>query len=106
MNVSFTRAKAKLVIFGSRKTLSKAPLLKEFCELMETRNWILRLPTGAQDAHVHAFQGMTPKRARVPNEPESAPSTPSRPAKKQKGISLDALARSRPLLKDLMNDIE
>ncbi|KIY67509.1 Dna2-domain-containing protein [Cylindrobasidium torrendii FP15055 ss-10] len=106
INVSFTRAKAKLIIFGSRKTLSQEALLNEFCELMETRNWILRLPPGALDAHVHAFQGMTPKRARVGDEPDSAPLTPSRPAKKQKGISLDALARSRPLLKDLMNDIE
>jgi DNA replication ATP-dependent helicase Dna2 len=41
MNVSFTRARAKLVIFGSRKTLQREPLLAQFFKLMEEQKWIL-----------------------------------------------------------------
>ncbi|KAL1745905.1 DNA replication factor Dna2-domain-containing protein [Schizophyllum fasciatum] len=51
MNVSFTRARAKLVIFGSRRTLQATPLLKEFFALMEGRRWILPLPVGAEEEH-------------------------------------------------------
>ncbi|KAF8908142.1 DNA replication factor Dna2-domain-containing protein [Gymnopilus junonius] len=43
MNVSFTRARSKLVIFGSRKTLQREPLLAQFFDLMQARGWILQL---------------------------------------------------------------
>ncbi|KAA1477837.1 Dna2-domain-containing protein [Dentipellis sp. KUC8613] len=52
LNVAFTRASRKLIVLGSRKTLAHAPMLEEFLQLMESRNWILQLPV---DAHlVHA----------------------------------------------------
>lgn len=52
MNVSFTRAKSKLVLFGSRKTLESTPLLEEFFKLMDLHRWILKLPPGADKMHV------------------------------------------------------
>ncbi|KAF9010450.1 Dna2-domain-containing protein [Hymenopellis radicata] len=55
MNVSFTRARSKLIIFGSRKTLQGTPLLKEFFVLMESKDWILQLPAGAHASHASAF---------------------------------------------------
>ncbi|PPQ80398.1 hypothetical protein CVT26_008303, partial [Gymnopilus dilepis] len=58
MNVSFTRARSKLVIFGSRKTLQREPLLAQFFELMESRGWILRLRAGADRAHERVFGGV------------------------------------------------
>lgn len=57
MNVSFTRARSKLVIFGSRKTLQREPLLAHFFDLMESQGWILGLPAGADVAHASVFQG-------------------------------------------------
>ncbi|KAK2462805.1 hypothetical protein APHAL10511_005196 [Amanita phalloides] len=55
MNVSFTRARRKLVIFGSRSTLQGVQLLDDFFQLMEGNGWILQLPPGADDVHRHAF---------------------------------------------------
>lgn len=52
MNVSFTRARSKLIIFGSRKTLQATPLLKEFFGLMDEKGWVLNVPSKA-----HAFHG-------------------------------------------------
>ena len=49
MNVSFTRARSKLVIFGSRKTLSADPLLAQFFKHMAGRGWVYELP---KDAHL------------------------------------------------------
>jgi DNA replication ATP-dependent helicase Dna2 len=57
MNVSFTRARSKLVIFGSRKTLQREPLLAQFFDLMESQGWILALRAGADVAHVRVFEG-------------------------------------------------
>jgi DNA replication ATP-dependent helicase Dna2 len=51
MNVAFTRARSKLVIFGSRSTLARTPLLESFFQLMEGEGWILRLPGDAHEAH-------------------------------------------------------
>ena len=57
MNVSFTRARCKLVIFGSRKTLQREPLLAQFFDLMELQGWILALPAAADTAHARVFDG-------------------------------------------------
>jgi DNA replication ATP-dependent helicase Dna2 len=51
INVSFTRAKRKLVIFGSRKTLASDCLLAGFLRLMDSKNWIYALPKGADELH-------------------------------------------------------
>lgn len=51
MNVSFTRARSKLIIIGSRKTLKAAPLLSQFFTLMEGKGWILPLPVNANQMH-------------------------------------------------------
>ena len=55
MNVSFTRAQCKLVIFGSRSTLKQVQLLDGFFQLMQGNGWILQLPPGAEGAHRNAF---------------------------------------------------
>jgi len=55
MNVSFTRARSKLVIFGSRKTLQGETLLSQFFELMQEKGWILPLPAQAHTAHARVF---------------------------------------------------
>jgi DNA replication ATP-dependent helicase Dna2 len=56
MNVSFTRARSKLVLFGSRKTLQREPLLAQFFALMEEQGWIFQLPPGSESVHAKAFE--------------------------------------------------
>ncbi|KAF9431240.1 Tripartite DNA replication factor [Podila epigama] len=51
INVAFTRAKRKLVVFGSRQTLQGSPVFERFLILMEQQNWILRLAPDAQHHH-------------------------------------------------------
>lgn len=51
INVSFTRAKRKLVIFGSRNTLASDCLLAGFLRLMDSKSWIYALPKGADELH-------------------------------------------------------
>ena len=62
MNVSFTRARNKLVIFGSRKTLQREALLAQFFDLMESQGWILALPGGADVAHARVGCSIPAKR--------------------------------------------
>ncbi|KAL0566308.1 DNA replication endonuclease-helicase Dna2 [Marasmius crinis-equi] len=111
MNVSFTRARSKVIIIGSRKTLKGAELLREFFGLMEEQKWILQLPAGADVAHSEVFVQLPAspgvKRnagdcdgVRKENDLGGSP----RPHKKQKKADADALLRGRPILQDLVND--
>jgi DNA replication ATP-dependent helicase Dna2 len=63
INVSFTRAKKKLVIFGSATTMGSDKLLKSFLDLMEEKNWILRLKAGAEKSHSQLIESVTAERA-------------------------------------------
>ena len=59
INVSFTRAKKKLVIFGSATTMGSDKLLRSFLDLMEKKNWILRLKAGSEKSHLLPSVGGT-----------------------------------------------
>jgi DNA replication ATP-dependent helicase Dna2 len=51
INVALTRAQRKVVIVGSQKTLSAAPLLEDFFGLMREQGCIQKLPKGALEMH-------------------------------------------------------
>ncbi|PBK88865.1 Dna2-domain-containing protein [Armillaria gallica] len=109
MNVSFTRARSKLIIFGSRKTLQDVPLLKEFFALMEEQKWIMQLPPKADVSHARAFEATTPSKRVVEDtfshRKENASSIrPQKKMKVKKGVTEEGLLRSRPILRDLVND--
>lgn len=44
LNVAITRAKKKLVLLGSGKTLSTIPHLAGLLKLMSSRQWLISLP--------------------------------------------------------------
>ncbi|KAK4052776.1 DNA replication endonuclease-helicase Dna2 [Microbotryomycetes sp. JL201] len=44
INVCLTRAKSKIIIIGSRSTLTNLPLLAKFFQLVDERNWQTMLP--------------------------------------------------------------
>ncbi|KAI9438474.1 Dna2-domain-containing protein [Lactarius indigo] len=119
MNVAFTRARAKLVIFGSRTTLARTPLLESFFQLMEGEGWILQLPRGAHEIHVEALfppENAHAKRGRQDsvgdqNNPKSEEQLGKRnphDAGSNKRIRRSpdtGLLRGRPVLRDVFNDI-
>lgn len=82
INVSFTRAKAKLVVFGSAGTLTTDRLMTDFLRLMDSRGWLIRLPLGA-DMHG------TP----VPDEVEE---------KERRGVVSGRMLETRPLIAELL----
>lgn len=119
MNVSFTRAQSKLVIFGSRRTLQSAPLLSEFFTLMSGKGWILQLPPKADIMHAHTINPVMSlqqieerspgKRVAVKMEEckkdeGKENQAGGRPTKKVKRPRVeDGVLRGRPILKDLFN---
>ncbi|KDQ55464.1 hypothetical protein JAAARDRAFT_133813 [Jaapia argillacea MUCL 33604] len=109
MNVSFTRAKSKLIIFGSRSTLQATPLLSQFFQLMDGQGWILRLPANAHEMHAPVLRKTSMKRSveeldKVVVLKENVVGS-GRPMKKmKKGKAEEGLLKGRPILKDLVND--
>ncbi|KZT52355.1 hypothetical protein CALCODRAFT_441693 [Calocera cornea HHB12733] len=59
INVSFTRARKKLVIFGSGSTLGASPLLGTFMQLMREKGWVYALKEGAENVHREALGSAT-----------------------------------------------
>jgi hypothetical protein len=86
LNVTFTRARSKLVFFGSRKTLQHTKLLREFFELMERENWIYQLPQNANSAHT--IRPVKRKREDTDLDKENVPSLSVSPKKKRKTAKL------------------
>lgn len=108
MNVSFTRAKSKLIMFGSKKTLQSVPLLKEFFNLMEARDWILHLPPNAHQLHETVERRLSSKKRPAEDSPIDLFAMDLKAntltwKKGKKDISQGVL-KGRPILKDLIND--
>ncbi|PFH51603.1 hypothetical protein AMATHDRAFT_142035 [Amanita thiersii Skay4041] len=131
MNVSFTRARRKLVIFGSRSTLQGVPLLDDFFQLMDEKGWMLTLPRGADVIHRAAFGPPEPqfdaksrncnpaKRAACDGllfgdkenislwklEDEDRPRKKAKVVKGTMGMSTaTGILKGRPILQDLVNE--
>ncbi|KAI8970649.1 Dna2-domain-containing protein [Trametes punicea] len=113
-NVSFTRARSKLIIIGSRKTLQGAPLLREFFQLMDTRGWIMTLPRDAHRMHDFAPGGTPKKRAAGEMAQDTCRFSPGSPRVKENGqgdvkrikkagASEESILKGRPLLRDVVN---
>ena len=51
INVSITRARAKLIIFGSRSTLANLALLQQFFAIVDDKGWLYSLPAQARAAY-------------------------------------------------------
>ena len=132
LNVCFTRAKQKLVIFGSRSTLTATPLLSRFFELLEGKSWIYALPSdvkpvmgaldvGTTSSNRLSLAGHKPKLSHGADSQITAPapkrcSDPSRAENSDKRIKLvhtrstqsparkadHGLLKNRPVLRDVV----
>ena len=109
MNVAFTRARSKLIIIGSRKTLRKAPMLSEFFELMDSRGWIRTLPPNAH--LMHDFGGVTPKKRSATElgvDVFGFKDDPKDNVKRCKNAAAteEVILKGRPLLRDVVNGLK
>lgn len=110
MNVAFTRARSKLVIFGSRSTLARTSLLESFFQLIEGERWIFQLPRDAHEAHAGALSLPTGVHDCVTNlKPEKEgrkKDLEDRDSNKRRRFNPSVgLLRGRPVLRDVYNDI-
>jgi len=82
LNVAFSRAKRKLLVVGSRRTLQQSPMLASFLEMADQRGWCLQLPPRA-----HQLYPMPPLPAGEPAPPASPapPAPPAPPAQQGSG---------------------
>jgi DNA replication ATP-dependent helicase Dna2 len=55
VNVALTRARSKLVVFGSKRTLKNNDLLTKFMALVDGRRWSIDLPKAADELHAFAY---------------------------------------------------
>jgi DNA replication ATP-dependent helicase Dna2 len=101
VNVSFTRARSKLIILGSRKTMRAASLLTEFIELMESKNWVMTLPADADTFHQHIF-GNIKRPAAETDDPLAGED--GRSPKRVRHAGIDTILRGRHILLDLVNE--
>lgn len=112
MNVSFTRARSKLIVIGSRSTLKSASILADFFDLMEAQDWVLKLPPKADSLHTFSLgetlttPGKRP--AEDPHDPVGAIKenvADERPAKKARTPQKvdKAILKGRPILRDVFN---
>lgn len=77
VNVALTRARSKLVVLGSRRTLVNNELLTKFLGLVDRRGWAVDLPKGADVCHTFDFSSQStasllPQRTPSPAKDERA----------------------------------
>ncbi|CAG8593896.1 4276_t:CDS:10 [Paraglomus brasilianum] len=100
INVAFTRAQSKLVIFGSRSTLAITPIFSQFLTLMDKNNWIYVLPKDAHKMHVMARTTLSKGKQQLENLGGEGKS----PRKIVKGAGR-AILKDRKILRDVSNGL-
>ncbi|KAL3464748.1 AAA domain-containing protein [Aspergillus heterothallicus] len=126
VNVAFTRARTKLLVLGSKRTLHNGnELLGKYVKLVQQRGWVYDLPKNAVEDHifndipVSTYDRLTPspkkipvakKKPRKPLSPVQERLTPNgglqKPAKKGlKLLSGQKILGNRPVLQDVVNDL-
>ncbi|KAF9741024.1 DNA replication factor Dna2 [Paraphaeosphaeria minitans] len=90
VNVALTRARSKLIILGSEKTLSENDLLRDIVALCREKEWVLDITQDMIDGHTFN-EGLTQPTGKTPSKPRShfaamsKSPTPS-PTKKRKAL--------------------
>jgi DNA replication ATP-dependent helicase Dna2 len=96
INVAFTRAKSKLIVFGSRSTIRETKPLDEFVKLVEAKGWVYQVP------HEMAI-GESPRKVKAKEN-----IAPYRDVKRFGGktvkVSGSTVLKRRPVLRDIVNE--
>jgi DNA replication ATP-dependent helicase Dna2 len=100
MNVTFTRARTKLLVIGSRGTLHDGnELLRKYVDLMKTRDWVYNLPKNALEDHIFEdsedLSSSLPSQRFINSKTAGSVSPPS--SKKRKNTTATATTPRSPL---------
>ena len=100
VNVAFTRAKSKLIIFGSRSTIRDAKPLDEFVRLVENKGWVYCIP------HDAALEGKAEEVGgdRLPRKTAKENIAPSVHGKKFGKLNGETVLKGREVLRDIVNE--
>lgn len=109
INVAFTRAKTKLLVLGSKTTLSSNELLANFVGLMEKNNWVYDLPAKAQEGHIMpTFQTQTQTQGLLEGK-KGVRKTVDGPARTINGkktiVGRTDFFGNRPVLRNIVNEV-
>ncbi|KAJ3036787.1 Tripartite DNA replication factor [Rhizophlyctis rosea] len=110
INVAFTRARTKLVIFGSRTTLEGTTLFKEFLKIVDGNSWNLSLPPQAHLKHVipirDAPSGRSPRRGkRSPTNGGGLGGLDEGKEKERQVGALKALVKGKAVARNVLDEI-
>ncbi|KAK9460297.1 DNA replication factor Dna2-domain-containing protein [Lipomyces oligophaga] len=97
LNVTFTRARSKLVIFGSRKTLQGIPVMHRFFKLVEEKGWLYSAPAAAMRMHSH--------RSRSFNLNAESKEMNANRREKRAVVRADHLLNKRPIFQNIVNSL-
>ncbi|RLV89168.1 DNA replication ATP-dependent helicase/nuclease DNA2 [Spathaspora sp. JA1] len=89
LNVAFTRAKSKLIILGSRSTLSSMETTKTFIDFLDSKKWYYKLPSNADMVYTLQARASPRKQTR----------------QSQVSYCGDVILKSNPVLKNVIDDI-
>src|SRR5271170_700340 len=95
VNVAFTRAKSKLIIFGSRTTIRETKPLDEFVKLVEAKGWIYRVPRDA----VAEVGRTSPQKSPRKEKENIPPNGGDRKSGKVVKVSGETVLKRRPVLR-------
>ncbi|KAK5134417.1 hypothetical protein LTR08_006464 [Meristemomyces frigidus] len=87
VNVAITRARSKLIVLGSRRTLVNNELLGKFFNLVESRGWTLDLPKAADTCHTFDFSSQSASSLVAQSTPSPLKNIRPSPSKYAKIIS-------------------
>lgn len=95
VNVAFTRAKSKLIIFGSRSTIRETKPLDKFVKLVEAKGWVYHVPYGAVERNSPGKQVQAKKNIPPVREGNGG---------KILKVAGKAVLKGRPVLRDIVNE--
>jgi DNA replication ATP-dependent helicase Dna2 len=98
INVALTRARKKLIIVGSRSTLSRSKLLLQLWDLMEKNSWTVTITSEQLRQHQNLVSTVF-----APLASSSATTTPIK--RKSSNASQSAILRQRRVLLDVVNEL-
>ena len=98
VNVAFTRAKSKLIIFGSRSTIRETPPLDQFVKLVESRGWVYQLPSEATNPIVKSPRKQMMAKENIPPRGVSGKNG------KTMKVAGETVLKRRAMLRDIVNE--
>lgn len=106
VNVAFTRAKSKLIIFGSRSTIRETPPLDQFVKLVESRGWVYQLPSGATNPIVESPRESPRKspQKQIMAKENLLPREMSGKTAKTMKVAGATVLKGRAMLRDIVNE--